>query len=151
MRRFCADTGFFFALYDRSEPRHVAAEGFFAEQFEKARNALVLPWPMIYEGLNSRFVKNIAQVAALNRHLVSLRRTSQVELLDDRTYRERALEDCLKETDRPFRSYRVLSLVDRVIREVLSDTRLHIDGLLTYDMAGFRDVCARTRKELISV
>ena len=150
MRRFCADTGFFFALYDRSERRHAAAEEFFAEQVEKAGNVLVLPWPIMYESLNSRFVANIPQVAAVNRHLVSLRRTNQVELLDDRRYRDRALEDCFKETGRPLRSYRVLSLVDRVIRQILTDTKVHIDGLLTYDMAGFQDVCARTRKELIS-
>lgn len=151
MRRFCADTGFFFALYDRSEPRHAAVEEFFAEHFEKAGNVLVLPWPIMYEGLNSKFVANIPQVAALSRHLVSLRRTNQVELLDDRRYRERALEGCFKETERPPRSYRLLSLVDRVIREILTDTKLHIDGLLTYDMPGFHDVCARTGKELISV
>jgi hypothetical protein len=78
-----------------------------------------------------------------------LERERRLELLDDQSLRSAALSDCLNEVARSPRSYRALSLADRVIRALLADTALRIDYFITFNPGDFADVCRKYRRILV--
>lgn len=69
--------------------------------------------------------------------------------IDDSDFREKAIMDVFKELDRDHTHYRTLSLVDRVIREILSKPNLKIDLFKTFNEKDFMDVCKRFRRILL--
>ncbi len=99
---------------------------------------LVVPYPSLYEVLNSKFIKN---KIALNT-IENLIKSGEIVLLEDEEYRQTALENV-------YSIYRTqipqISLVDSIIREILSDPNIKIDALVTYNVKDFKDVCD-TRK-----
>jgi hypothetical protein len=103
----------------------------------------------MYEVLRSRLTQERADVVQFEGHFTQLKRNDQLILVDDSPYRERAFAEALQEIQRG-EHYRGLSLVDRVIRLILGDTRLHIDALITFDPHDFVDVCRQRQVELFS-
>jgi len=101
---------------------------------------VLLPWPILYETLRTRFVKHSSWTAAFSRRI----RGQQYQLVDDREYRELALEQCLESAAR---SARQLSLVDMVIRSMIDDPHMRVDYLATYNTKDFSDVCAKRHVE----
>lgn len=99
---------------------------------------LIVPYPSLYEVLNSKFIKN---KIALNT-IESLIKSGEIILLEDEEYRQNALENV-------YSIYRTqlpqISLVDSIIREMLSDPRVKIDVLVTYNEKDFKDVCDKYR------
>ena len=95
---------------------------------------LVIPYPSLYEILNSKFIKN---KIALN-SIENLIKSGEIKLLEDEKYRDRALENT-------YSIHRIqipqISFVDSIIREMLSDTNVKIDALVTYNEKDFKDVC----------
>jgi hypothetical protein len=79
-----------------------------------------------------------------------LRSRHRLEFVDDQPYRDDALEDCFAGAARSHSVYRQLSLTDRVLRAVLADPNMDIDGILTFNPADFSDVCRKSGKLLIS-
>jgi predicted nucleic acid-binding protein len=134
------DTGFWLALYDGRDPYHRAASGK-SEVIDKAH--LAVPWPTLYETVNTRFCKNSSGMAQFD----LLLRESRTTLIDDTPYREDALRaTVVRETRRP---PRLISLVDMIMRFILDDVNVRIDALLTFDESGFYDVCRRRRIEIL--
>ena len=74
----------------------------------------------------------------------AIARRPNVEHLDDAPYRE----DAYAQTIGTART-RPISLVDTVIRLVLEDVRVRVDGLLTFNQKDFHDVCRRRRVEML--
>jgi predicted nucleic acid-binding protein len=133
------DTGFWYALYDARDDHHEDAQ-ILADLLEVYN--LVLPWPCLYETLNTRFVKRREWVAKFSK----LANQSSTVQLSDETYRYDALQ-------RVFRSptpWLSLSLVDVVIRLALLDPAAKIDAMITFNPTDFYDVCQPRRIELIS-
>ena len=64
---------------------------------------------------------------------------SNVERLDDFKYRDDAYEAIVSTASR-----RPMSLVDMVMRLMLEDVEVRVNGLLTFNPKDFHDVC-RTR------
>ena len=143
--RLCVDSGFLIALYEGADQHHRDASEKFIRYFEDSRNRLLVPWPILYEAIGTRFTRRPDRMRLLYRHWSALRLAQRLDLLDDREARQQALDDCFG--DLGSGRYRSLSLVDRVIRRLLSTHR--IEGFITFDPGDFADVCRSRRIELL--
>jgi|SRR6056297_3554643 len=130
--RLLLDTGFWFALYDPRDTYHKEALEI-AELLDI--HGLVVPWPTLYETLNTRLVRRRTAVQNFS-HLLA---GHNVHLLPDDDYRDAALEAICT----PLGPHRSLSLVDVVLRLVLADRNVKIDALITFNPGDFSDVCQR--------
>lgn len=139
MERALTDSGIWYALFDRRDP-------YFAQAQEKVEYLdlchVVLPWPILYETLRTRFVRN---VPALRRFEIYLKKP-HITLLEDALYRDAALDLTM---DSSINRSRPLSLVDCVLRLMLDDVNTKIDYLITFNPGDFADVCRSRGIELI--
>ena len=133
------DTGFWFALYDNRDQYHKKAIDI-AEYLEFYN--LLIPWPSLYETLNTRFVRRPEWLRDFERHLNKY----QTVKIPDEAYREKSLNNILitKQYQKSF------SLVDMVIREMLEDRNLKIDVMITFNPNDFIDVCITKNIEIVS-
>ena len=132
------DTGFFFALRDSRDQHHASAN---ARKDLLDGSRIVLPWPVLYETLNTRFVGLPGAIDWFNRLVLS----PATELLDDSQYRD----DCYRTVSANARQKRRLSLVDTVLRSIIGDGNVRIAGLLTFNPRDFVDVCRQHRVEML--
>ncbi len=133
------DTGYWFALYNPRDQYHTQA----ASKENLLRNMnLLIPWPCLYETMNSRFVRDKNTI----RNFETLLKLEQVEILSDESYRELALQATLSWARR---SERNISLVDMVIRLILDDVNVKKHGLLTFNNKDFIDICTKHRIEMV--
>jgi len=141
LKTVLVDTGFWFALYDGKDQYHNIASGTSFDVIDKMHVAL--PWPTLYETINTKFAKNSLRMAEFDKVIQSSRTT----LIDDTSYRDLALQVTIHDRKQPLRA---LSLVDMVIRFILDDVNVRIDALLTFNPSDFVDVCTRRKIEMIS-
>ena len=132
------DTGFFFALFDSRDQYHASAE---TKKDLLDNSRVILPWPVLYETLNTRFVGLAGAVDWFDR----LVQSPATELLDDSEYREA----CYHAVSVHAKRDRRLSLVDTVLRSVIEDTNVRVAGLLTFNPGDFVDVCHQHRVEML--
>ena len=135
------DTGVWYALFD---PRDRADDRENVEALAELLEAMtvVVPWPVTYETIRTRFARNVGAMAAFERQL----RSPRTVFLEDAAYREDALNHCF---DSSLRMRRPLSLLDSLLRVIISDPNTRVDYLATYNDADFHDVCAVRRVELL--
>jgi predicted nucleic acid-binding protein len=129
------DTGYLFGLFD-SRDDHYSQANEKAHFIEITR--VLLPWPVLYETINTRFVRSGFMIG-----FERLLTRSNVHLIDDFSYREAAYETVFKRDNR-----RNLSLCDVLIRLLIDDINLQVSGLLTFNAKDFHDIC-RERKVTI--
>jgi hypothetical protein len=135
-----ADTGYWIALFDPRDGQHSQVVPT-AEILEML--TLVVPWPLMYETLRTRFVRRPDWVARLDQRL----RRPNVSFLDDREYRDEAYSLTV---DYSTRLRRPISMVDMLCRLVIADPRVRVNYLLTTNAADFVDVCKSRGVELLS-
>lgn len=138
MKHVLADTGLWIGLFEARDQHHEEAEAI-AGRLDLFR--LVLPWPILYETLNTRLVRNTLALSRFENYL----KRPNVDYLDDTRYRETALNLSLESSRRS----RALSLTDCTIRLILDDVGVKIDYLATFNARDFADVCHRRRIELM--
>ncbi len=109
-KNIIADTGFWIALYDPRD-RHFHEANQIAESILDQN--IFLPWPSLYETINTRFSKNY-----MLQFEIFIKRAN-VNLINDNEFKERALELLFEYSKIGKRTF---SLVDIIIREILSDT-----------------------------
>jgi predicted nucleic acid-binding protein len=131
------DTGYWYAVCDAAESAHDAAVTRFTA-FERHR--IILPWPCLYETLRTRFVKKLGAT----QRFAAISGRPNVERLDDSPYRDAALEQTLRTARR-----RPMSLVDMVMRLMLEDVNVRVNGLLTFNRKDFHDVCRARGLEML--
>lgn len=125
------DSCYWFGLYDVKD-QHSS----FAKEVEPIISGykLIIPFPSLYEVLNSKFIRNKIALNSIEKQIKS----GDIILLEDEKYRESALENT-------YSIYRKqipqISLVDSIMREMLSDVKLRIDYLVTVNEKDFKDVC----------
>lgn len=107
------------------------------EWLDKLR--IVLPWPILYETLNTRFTRKSAWIQEFEIIM------DRAELVDDRPYRDKILGAAFGNTG--FRAE--LSLVDRVMMEVAQDKNVRIGAMLTFNHRDFEVFCAQNRIEYL--
>lgn len=136
MHSILIDTGFWYALYTQRDQYHEKA----CEYSHYIEDAYILfPYPSLYEVLNTRFVKNKSSLSALNEIINS----NRVNCIDDTPYRNNALEVTLKPKNNK-------SFVDNIIRLMLDDKTLKINGFITFNSVDFKDVCIYHNIEMLS-
>jgi predicted nucleic acid-binding protein len=145
--RICADSCFLIALYDETDDLHSPALKCFDSYIEQGRHHLLVPWPVMYESISTRMARVPRRMDLISRHLKILRTSGKLDVLDDTEYREAALRNCFP--DIPPKIRRSLSLVDIVIREILSTKRIQTHALATFNHSDFYDVCKRHRKRML--
>ncbi|MBF0537391.1 MAG: hypothetical protein HQL03_03955 [Nitrospirae bacterium] len=124
------DSCIWFALFNKSDGNHKKA----LTIIKNIDNQNILcPWPILLETLNTRFVKDKINLSNFNSRL------KHFTLIDDQHYRKQALEATLYNA---IAGKRYISLVDMVIRYILSDKKTHaINYLATFNIEDFIDVC----------
>jgi hypothetical protein len=144
--RICVDSCFLIGLYDRDDQYHRIAVRQFEQLFgEKSeRNQIVLPWPILYECLGTRFARDPRSSVLFNQRWKSLYESSQLWLLDDTELRQKCLSDHLGPQSRP------LSLVDRVLRAMIEDRQRNFDYFLTHNTGDFMDACEQAAVILLN-
>jgi predicted nucleic acid-binding protein len=131
------DTGFWYGLYKEKDQYHHKAQNM--KKYLEFNN-IILPYPVLYETLNTTFVENGKCLSGFTEILN--RRTSIP--VSDEPYKTKALLTVLTETSRP------MSLVDRIIRLMLDDINLDIRALITFNVGDFIDICINKGIDLIS-
>jgi hypothetical protein len=133
------DSGVWYSLWDRTDSKY-SETGEMEDLIES--HTLVVPWPILYETVNTRFVKNRIGLESFEK-LLNRRETS---IVSDQEYREAALEILFS----PLASQkRHLSLCDLVIRLMIEDINVRIDALVTFNHRDFADVCLRRRVTML--
>ncbi len=149
MRIICVDSGFLIALYNETDKYHSQAKEKFARYLSESANRLLIPWPILYETISSRTTENQPLMHRINKDWKKLELQKRIEYLNDLPFRQKALEECFSEISKPAFHYRAMSLVDRVIRNVLSDLSLKIDSFITFDYKHFIDVCKKFNRIML--
>jgi predicted nucleic acid-binding protein len=150
MSDILVDTGFLLGLYDNRDQYHDRARQNFVQYFGTTRNRLIVCWPILYETVSTRFVKNRPSMILLQTDWTRLAAQRRLALLSDLQFRDRILEECFDELRKPIRQSRNLSAVDRVIRRVLSNPAVRIGAFLTFNPGDFADVCAGSNTPMVS-
>ncbi len=139
MNNIIVDSGFWYAFYDKRDPYHNEANEL-AEYLEMGN--IVMPFPILYEAINTRFTRRNAWMIEFERLL----NQDNVKLIDDSEYKDSALNHSFDST---LHLNRPLSLVDSVIRIMLDDDSLKVHYLLSFNISDFVDVCRRRNIEIM--
>ena len=132
------DTGFFFALHNSRDEYHESAE---TKKHLLDKWQIILPWPVLYETLNTRFVGLLGAINWFD----GLVRSPKTQLLDDSQYRDACRRSVLATAPLGRR----LSLVDTVLRSIIEDVNVRVAGVLTFNPKDFADVRRRHRVEML--
>ena len=142
MAEILVDTGVWYALCDprdRTVTREVVED-----IYDRVKvHSIIVPWPIAYETLRTRFVRNRLAMERFEQEIKSPR----ILPLDDAPYREDALELSI---DASLRRGRPLSMVDCLMRLLMDDINTRIRYLVTFNQRDFVDICKRRRIELWS-
>ncbi len=133
------DTGFWYALYDKRDEYHEVAHLLHDDII--VHNWLV-PWPTLYETLNTRFVRRKDWVISFK----SMLSNDIVHKIFDDKYRETAYHQVFSVQKGHNMNF---SLVDLIIREMLKDDELKIDAILTFNPEDFYDLCSIRKTEML--
>ena len=134
-----ADTGLWFALCDDHD-QYRSEVGPYEDLLELV--TILIPWPSMYETLNSRFVKRTHIFRRFERCLTRY----TVDFIDDEPYRDAAYKQTLSFARI---GRRPLSLVDMIIRFMIEDANLKKHYLMTFNKEDFLDVCLSKRIEML--
>lgn len=133
------DTGFWLGLFDKTDNYHEASK----EILDLIDGHIILlPFPCLYEMMRTQYVKNKKRLLEFE----SFINHKNVVLIDDTQYKESAL---LKVYELNKINYITYSLVDSVLREMISDINLKIDYLVTFNTKDFSDICAVRNLKII--
>lgn len=135
-KNIVADSGYWFGLFNARDQHHACAS---VIENAIAVHSVLIPWPALYETLNTRFMRRPAD---RSRFAAYLRRDLTI-LLEDAPYKRNSLNYVLNQRSTTF------SLVDHVIRSMLEDSSLHIDAIVTFNPGDFIDVCQARGIEIV--
>ena len=142
MASILVDTGVWIALCDFRD--RMVDEDTINDIYARIKvHSIVVPWPVAYETLRTRFVRNRLALQRFEHEMKSPR----VVLVDDAPYRDQAISLSI---DSSLRRRRPLSMVDCLIRLLLDDLATKIRYLVTFNPGDFADICAGRRIELWS-
>ena len=140
MNNILVDTCFWYALFDESDEYYHRAQKM-ANYLEFGN--IMLPFPILYETLNTRFSKRIEWMSVFQEYM----NRESTSLIPDTEYRQQALSNTFfYSLDRR----RPMALVDMSIRLMMEDVNLNINTLITFNVNDFSDVCRIKGVELIS-
>ncbi len=118
-KNIIVDTGFWYAFYDKRDGHHEEASVLIDEI--DVHN-MIVPWPSLYETLNTRFVRRSEWLDSFERYL----KKKNIHIVSDEKYRDSAFDNLWILDRTKNNSY---SLVDIVIRHMIEDENLKINAL----------------------
>ena len=133
------DTGYWYALLDERDQYHKDAV---SNYDYLQRMHYLIPWPVMYETLCTRFTRQRLSVKKFENILKSPNATT----LNDNNYREAALALTL-DTTKPHPN--TISAVDSVLRLILDDRAIRINFMFTFNHNDFKDICLRRNIKII--
>lgn len=134
------DSCYWFALYNEKDQYHREAATI-SKHLDY--HTLLIPWPSLYETVNTKFVKN--KWSDYFKIFIEEKNTV-IKLLHDDEYKSSAINSVFNQT----KSSTKYSLVDLVIREMLLDVKLNIHAIVTFNSPDFEDICWEKNIEMIS-
>ena len=140
MASILVDTGVWYALCD-SRDRTVSQEVIDDLYARVKAHSIIMPWPIAYETLRTRFVHNRLALERFEREM----RSQRINQVDDAPYRQDALALSIESS---LRRRRPLSMVDCVLRLLIDDGSTKIRYVVTFNQPDFVDVCRRRQIEL---
>ncbi len=149
MKAICVDSSFLIAYYDERDVNNSRAKEYFVKYFNTGTNQIIIPWPILYETISTRMVRNWKRMVLFQRGWGTLNEQRRLILLDDSPFREKSIAENFEELKRRPPTYRALSLADRIIRNMLSDINIKIDFFITFNQKDFIDVCKRFRRIIV--
>ncbi|NCO54003.1 MAG: hypothetical protein COS14_05115 [Bacteroidetes bacterium CG02_land_8_20_14_3_00_31_25] len=138
MTNILIDSGFWYALYNERDEHYNKANELI--EYLTLGN-IIIPYPCLYETINTRFAKN-----NLSDFKLIIEKHSTI-LIEDNSYKSEALDLTFNSSIQLFKPY---SLVDMVIRLMLEDETLNINYLISFNPEDFIDVCCKRRIEILS-
>ncbi|MCZ8169435.1 MAG: hypothetical protein ACK5RV_07190 [Flavobacterium sp.] len=135
------DTGYWLGLLDSKDANH---ENSIAISELLEGNNIVIPWPCLYETINTRLTRRKEDLAQFENIL----KDPRIIHIDDTIYKSSAIENVFLRNNNY--SEGAHSLVDSVIREMLLDINLKIDYLATFNVKDFQDICYKRGIEILS-
>jgi predicted nucleic acid-binding protein len=125
------DSGFWFGLYEERDQHHNKAIEL-VDYLDKAN--IIIPFPCLYEMINTRFTKRIEYMESF-RNLIE---RDNVLMVNDAPYKDIALKLTM---DASICRKKQFSLVDMIIRLMISDVNMDIHYLMTFNKGDFIDIC----------
>lgn len=131
MKRLLVDSCIWYAIWDKTDDKHS-----YCEVIERtiSTHQLIIPYPILYETLNSRFVGN--RYKQCENFFKVLNSTGKVTFVPDGKYRENALRILNASSD----SYQQYSLVDMIIRLMMEDMSLGSLSVYSFNIKDFLGV-----------
>ena len=127
MKTILLDTGYWIALFSpEKEKENQDVVEHVSKLIDENNYTVIVPFPTLYEFLNSKFSRKGRQKFNLEAELSK----QKYEKVYDEKYRKKALENFFKQFS--FVNYDI-SLVDEIIKEMIEDTTLKTDIIVTFD------------------
>lgn len=144
MSNILVDTGFWYAYLGT---RKDALQGKAIEIYDKYlgpnTNNILIPFPVLYETINTKLLKDKNQKAA-DWFLKKLVSDPKFIRIPDNNYRDVAFDSTIGLT-----RVRGISLVDNILRVMMTDKLLKINAIITFNSGDFADICMKQRIQLI--
>ncbi|QWT20679.1 type II toxin-antitoxin system VapC family toxin [Bacillus sp. NP157] len=135
-KKVLVDTGFWIALLTKGDRHHTTA---LILEEDLATHHLLIPWPTLFEFVDTRLARNASDGERLRKIL----KRDGNELINDLPYRDSSLDFTLGNRGHTF------SLVDHILRSIMEDPEVRIDGFVGFNHGDFHDVCARRNIEML--
>lgn len=143
MKNVLVDSGFWFAhLGTRNDDLRPIANKIY-ERLVMLECNIIIPFPSLYETINTKLLKDKNKVAA-DWFLQQLNQNPKFIMVYDDAYRDLAFDSTTINRERG------ISLVDNILRVMMTDQHLKIDTLITFNIGDFVDVCTKCRIECVS-
>lgn len=149
MKRFLVDSGFILALYKEEGDQSRRVRNTFQRIVANSGSILVVSWPVLYERFNSEFARRRDWLQRFDQEWTYLERLQKVEHVDDSAFRQNCKKELLGLLPERSGRFKGLSLVDRILMDLLEDGSKNIEGLLTLDLRDFSGFCSKRRIEIL--
>lgn len=127
MKTLIVDTGYWIELFNpENNPENQEIIELITDVIHEYQ--VLIPYPTLYEFLNSKFSRN----HWTNNFKEELDKPRYIKI-DDAEYKERALTNFLEKNQ--YINNQDISFVDEVIKEMIDDTNLKTDFIITFDTA----------------
>lgn len=135
--RFLIDTGYWFARLSKSDSNEYRSQIDDIDDCISLASEILLPWPTLYETLNTRFVEREKLVPEFERIIADPKYVK----IDDSAYKHNCMSAVLKQKRR--------SLVDQILCAIMEEYSERIDVLVTFNPKDFIDVATKYQVEIL--
>ena len=149
MKRFLVDSGFILALYKNEGEQSQHARQTFQTITSSSASILVVPWPVLYERFNSEFADRRGWIERFNSDWSKLQRLRKLEYIDDLPLRQKCKDEFLGLLPERSGRFKGLSLVDRILMDLIEDRSKNIETFLTFDLRDFSGFCSKRQIEIL--